>query len=106
MEKFAGKGGKFQVTLIAMGGPELASALARLDGHKVLVISADADPYLAERPAATRPDQEPLEFEPAKADEDGELVDGNGEEELDDVEAADNLPPHDPETGELVAESV
>lgn len=62
LEKFAVKGGKYQVTLIAVGGPDLAADLARLDGHEVLIISADAAPFTRARAAPISPDQAPLEF--------------------------------------------
>jgi hypothetical protein len=78
LEKFTAKAGKYQAALVAQGGPELAADLARLDGHEVLIISADAGQYTRADPAQTDPDEPPLEF---------------GE--------PDELPDHDPETGEL-----
>jgi hypothetical protein len=61
--KFSSKSGAFQVTLEANGGPDMAGDLARMDGHHVLIISADAERYTKRRPAETKPDQAPLEFD-------------------------------------------
>jgi hypothetical protein len=64
LEKFTAKGGKYQAALVTQGGPELASDLARLDGHVVLIISADAKEFRGERgPVALDPDQRPLELD-------------------------------------------
>lgn len=91
LEKFAGKGGKFQITLVALGEPEMAADLARMDGHEVLVISADAQPYQTARKPRIPPDQAPLEFNERAED----MIEGDGEEEL--VTVRD-------EDGELVEE--
>jgi hypothetical protein len=62
LKQFTGKGGSYKVTLEAMGSPEMASDLARLDGHDVLVISADAEPYSRQTKPRIAPDQMPIEF--------------------------------------------
>lgn len=81
LDKFTAKGGKYQATLIAQGEADLAMEFARLDGHAVLIISADAEAYQGSRSEPDIPaDQPPLEF---------------GEEPL---------PAHDPATGELAEE--
>lgn len=80
LEKFGGKGGKYQATLVTQGGPELAMELAKLDGRTVLIIDADARDFEGGS-IGSAPDQRPLEF-----DEEPET------------------PPHDEETGEILEE--
>ena len=81
LEKFGGKGGKYQATLVAQGGPELAAKLAELDGHSVLIISADASRFT--RPTSApklEPDQRPLELdEESPFDKPAEEPSGEGE---------------------------
>lgn len=84
LEKCAFKGGTFAIALKAMGGPELAAEIAELDGHEVLIISADAAPFSSPRQPATMADQAPLEFDEAEPD----------------------LPAHEEETGELMDEAL
>lgn len=93
LEKFTAKGGKYQAALVSQGGPELAADLARLDGHVVLIISADADRYTRAGEAKTEPDQAPLEFDEPAEPEDEEEAEGEAD------------PPHDPATGEILDEA-
>lgn len=86
LEKFTGKGGKYQASLIAVGGPEMAAQLARLDGHEVLIISADAASFQRGEPAKVQPDQAALEMD--EEEPGAELEEGA-----------------DPETGEVPRES-
>jgi hypothetical protein len=66
LKQVTGKNGSYKVSLEAVGTPEMAAALARLDGHEVLIISSDSEPYAGRAPAATRPDQMPMEFAEAE----------------------------------------
>lgn len=93
LEKFVGKGGKYQASLVAQGGPELAMELAKLDGRTVVIIDADARDFDGQ-PIGSAPDQAPLEFDeepetPAHDGETGEILEPDEEENEggDEVEA-------------------
>lgn len=91
LEKFTGKGGKYQATIISQGGPELASELAKLDGKTVVLIDADARQYTAGPDIGTAPDQAPLEFdeEPLPAhDADGVIQEEDEEQSEGEAEVA------------------
>lgn len=89
LEKFTAKGGKYQAALVSQGGPELAADLARLDGHVVLIISADGERYAnPDGDAAVQPDEPPLEFD--------------AEQPVADEDEAEELPEHDEVTGEII----
>lgn len=94
LEKFVGKGGKYQVALALQGGPELAMDLAKLDGKTVLIVDADSRPYEGSAPDPSQSDQPPLEFDeeplPPHDEQTGELLEEEGEEqsEAEEAEAA------------------
>lgn len=92
LEKFVGKGGKYQASLVAQGGPELAMELAKLDGRTVVIIDADARDFDGES-IGSAPDQAPLEFDeeeesPPHDEETGEILEPEGGEEAE-AEAAE-----------------
>lgn len=45
LEKFVAKGGEYQLTLKAVGDPELAKDLAKMNSKAVLLVDADAAPF-------------------------------------------------------------
>jgi hypothetical protein len=72
LEKFTGKGVEYQATLKAVGGPEIATDLAKLAGKAVLLVDADASAvYGVERPAEIDADAPELfnEAEPGEVQE-------------------------------------
>lgn len=80
LEKFTYKGGAAQILLKSVGGPELATDLAKFDAQAVLIVSADASEFYGVRPPEIMPTSPELfnEEEP-----------GAGEAEEDLAEAAE-----------------
>jgi hypothetical protein len=95
-------GDAFEGKFKAKGDGETALQLFELDGHEIVIISADATRFTGERrPAPVEPDQRPLEFadapaksaqagaeEPEHPDDDSDLADAGGTAKAEDETVA------------------
>jgi hypothetical protein len=81
LKGYAAKGGLFTLKIEARGDEETAHELFKMDGHSVVIMSADATRFTGQKSdAVTEPDQPDLKFsDPEKhPSDDSDLVDAAG----------------------------